>query len=77
MVQTTPGRRAHGDRDRFDEPHHGGREHRHWQDFLVADRFADDSLPAWCDCGPWTLSREQIASWLNKQERRVVLESSA
>ncbi len=77
VVQTTPGRRAHGDRDRADTPHHGGRQPRHWQDFLVADQFADDALPAWCECGPWTLSRSQIGTWLADQERRVVLESSA
>jgi hypothetical protein len=76
VVRAATGRRSHGHRDRIDTPH-GGRPARDpWTDFLDAGPLGD-AVPAWCDCGAWTLSRADLAAWLAAGERRVVLESKA
>jgi hypothetical protein len=38
---------------------------------------ADDTMPAWCECGPWALSRTEMTAWIEAGEHRVVLESKA
>jgi hypothetical protein len=44
-------------------------------DLLEAPRdAADDTLPAWCDCGHRTLSRADILTWVADRERRVIVE---
>lgn len=77
VIQAPQGRRSHGDRDFVDTPHRGGREPELRTDFLEAAPFGDDDLHAWCDCGPWTLSRQEISGWIAAEQRRVVLESKA
>jgi hypothetical protein len=77
VVQAATGRHAHGRRDRVDTPHGGSQSSGPWTDLLEPAAFADDTLPAWCDCGPWTLSRADLAAWIDRGERRVVLESHA
>jgi hypothetical protein len=54
------GPHAHGSKDRVDTAHHGGSRGTEYVDLLVGDLLVDDALPAWCDCGPWTLSRAQL-----------------
>ena len=76
MVQAALRRRAHGHRDRVDTPHRGTQSSTTWTDFLVPKPFADDTFPAWCDCGPWTLSRAAVQQWMQAGERRVVLDSA-
>lgn len=76
VVQTRLGRRSHGDRDFVDTRHRGGRDEQHWTDFVEPLPFADDTIHAWCDCGPWTLSRSEIMAWIAAEERRVVLEAN-
>jgi hypothetical protein len=76
VVQTHRGRHAHGQRDRVDTPHHGHPTSA-WTDFVDAGPLADDKLPAWCECGPWTLSRAELAAWVAAGEGRVVLESGS
>ena len=41
-------------------PHHGSHPSNEYADLLRAQAHADDALPAWCDCGPHTLSRAQL-----------------
>lgn len=77
VVQAATGRHSHGKRDRVDTPHRGTSSSGVWTDLLEAAAFADDTFPAWCDCGPWTLSRSDLAAWITGGERRVVLESNA
>lgn len=74
VVEASVGRRSHGSRDRVDTPH-GSTTPQPWTDFLVAAPFGDDGVPAWCDCGPWVLSREAMVQWIGDGERRVNLES--
>lgn len=66
---------AHGSRDRVDEPH-GGHQVDTWIDLIApADGLvADDSVPAWCDCGPRTLSRSAMLAWIAAGERRAVVD---
>ncbi|MCB8997875.1 MAG: hypothetical protein H6528_11315 [Actinobacteria bacterium] len=54
------GPHAHGSKDRVDTAHHGGTRGADFVDLLAAGPMSDDGLPAWCDCGPWTLSRERL-----------------
>jgi hypothetical protein len=54
------GPHAHGSKDRIDTAHHGGSRGSEYVDLLVGDPLDDDALPAWCDCGPWTLSRANL-----------------
>lgn len=65
---------AHGDRDLPDAPH-GDRRPQQWFDLLVdADPLPDDPLPAWCDCGPRTLSRHAVLAWLRAGEHHVIID---
>ena len=76
VVEASVGRRSHGSRDRIDTPHSAGSPQR-WTDFVAAAPFGDDDVPAWCDCGPWVLSRRAMTQWISDGERRVNLESKA
>lgn len=66
---------SHGSRDRVDEPH-GSHAVETWVDMLEAadDPLIDDSVPAWCDCGPRTLSRAAMLEWIAAGEHRVVVD---
>lgn len=66
---------AHGSRDRVDEPH-GSHQVDTWIDLIAPtdDLVVDDSVPAWCDCGPRTLSRDAMLAWIAAGERRVVVD---
>lgn len=72
-VATVHGR-SHGHRDREDTPHkpHGEAS---YIDLLTppGGPWADDALPAWCDCGQRSLSRAALAEWTAAGERRVVV----
>lgn len=74
LVVVSPVRaRSHGSRDRVDQPH-GDHPVDQWVDYLVIDEPAvDDAIPAWCDCGPRTLSRVDLLQWLSAGERRVIV----
>ncbi|MFZ0322564.1 MAG: hypothetical protein WAN48_00350 [Actinomycetes bacterium] len=74
LVYAAPVRgRSHGERDLPDKPHGDQHPHR-WFDLLVGAPAGDDSLPAWCDCGPRTLSRAAVLTWVDDGEHRVVVD---
>lgn len=54
------GPHAHGSRDFVDTPHHASARGTEYVDLLDGEPLADDALPAWCDCGPRTLSRAEL-----------------
>lgn len=54
------GPHAHGSKDFVDTPHHGGSRGTEYADLLQPASSSDDRLPAWCDCGTWTLSRVDV-----------------
>ena len=73
VYQSTIRPRSHGSKDRVDEMH-GAAVPEQFVDFLDAGVGADDALPAWCDCGPRTLSRVAVESWVAAHEHRVVVD---
>lgn len=74
VYETALRARSHGSSDLPDSPH-SGHETKRWFDLLNADPVAsDDNLPAWCDCGQRTLSREQVLKWIAAREHRVVID---
>lgn len=77
VLQVALSRHSHGRRDRIDTAHKGTQSARRWTDFMATGTLADDEVPAWCDCGPWTLSRSEMDTWISDGERRVVLHSKA
>ncbi|WP_191279654.1 hypothetical protein [Nocardioides flavus (ex Wang et al. 2016)] len=64
---------SHGSKDRIDTGHHGSPSGAELVDLLDAPE-AEDALPAWCDCGPRTLSRTALLAHLRDGTRTVHLE---
>ncbi len=67
------GPHSHGSRDFVDRGQHGARGGRDYVDLLRAPTSAGDDLPAWCDCGGWTLSRAEVARLVASGQRTVHL----
>jgi len=57
------GPHAHGSKDFVDTNHHGGKREE-FVDFVSAPAAADDTLHAWCDCGPRELTRRELVDAL-------------
>jgi hypothetical protein len=60
VLRALTGPHAHGSKDFVDTAHHGGSRGTEYVDLLEPASPADDQLPAWCDCGTWTLSRAEV-----------------
>jgi hypothetical protein len=54
------GPHSHGSKDLPDTGKHGARPGQEYVDLLRAEATAGDELPAWCDCGPQSLSRTEL-----------------
>jgi hypothetical protein len=61
VYRTVTGPHAHGRKDRTDEPHHGA-DHGTVFTEILEDPQAGETLPGWCDCGPWSLSRADLVA---------------
>lgn len=59
VVSASTGAHAHGSKDFVDTPHHGA-AHPEYADLLESAPLGSDEIPAWCDCGPHTLSRSAL-----------------
>jgi hypothetical protein len=59
VFRSMTGPHAHGRMDRPDVAHHGHEHGTEYVEMLDSDQ-ADDMLPAWCDCGTWSLSRADL-----------------
>lgn len=57
---TRTGPHSHGSRDFIDTGRHGSHGGAEYVELLEAGGTADDGLPAWCECGPRTVSRRQV-----------------
>jgi hypothetical protein len=67
--------KSHGRRDYVDTGHHASRDGLDWFDLLdVDDPGTDDDLPAGCECGPSTLSRQQLIGQIAAGHKRVIVE---
>lgn len=66
---------SHGRKDREDVGHHASRLGSDWYDLLEpdADPVLEDNLPAGCECGPYTLSRELLVSQIADGEKKVII----
>ena len=69
LLQST----AHGRRDRVDDGHNGSKRGKDWFDLLqpTDDPVLTDELPAACECGPFTLSREELSQRIREGVKRV------
>lgn len=67
--------KSHGRRDRADVGHHASRNGSDWFELLDADAdlSASDELVAGCECGPYTLSREQLIQQIADGQTRVIV----
>ncbi len=72
VVLTHPGPHAHGSKDFVDTGRHGSRRPDRL-DLLDAGRGADDTIPAWCDCGPVGISRDALRTRPQSPGRTVRL----
>lgn len=70
---TRIGPHGHGSRDFVDTGHHGAPGGDEYADLLAPSPEADDALPAWCDCGPRTLLRAEVAGYVASRQRTVHL----
>ncbi len=60
VFESRVGPHAHGDRDFVDAAHHASRHGSRYVDVLDAGRYADDLVPAACECGMHELSRAEM-----------------
>lgn len=65
------GPHAHGSRDFVDTAHHAAHRGTEHVDLLEAGPMMDDELPAWCDCGPHTLSRRALLDAITARRRTL------
>lgn len=66
---------SHGKRDRVDTGHGGHAAGRTWFDILnPAEDHVDDAMPAGCECGPYTLSRDLLIRHIADGERHIVVD---
>lgn len=74
VYQARSGPHSHGSKDFIDTGQHGSRGGKEYVDLLEAGPEADDGLPAWCGCGPRTLSRSELRGHINGGRRTVLLD---
>jgi hypothetical protein len=68
VYRTVTGPHAHGRKDRPDVAHHSDQRGTVYAD-LLDDPLADEMLPGWCDCGPWSLSRQDLLADVRAGQR--------
>lgn len=73
VFRSVTGSHAHGGRDFVDTAHGSHRNGTRYVDLLAADDFADDAIPASCECGPHMLSRARLEKAIADFERTVQL----
>ncbi len=74
VFESLIGPHAHGgDRDFVDTAHHGDRKGTRFVDVLDAGRFADDLVPATCECGTHELSRAELQHAVDVNQRTIFL----
>lgn len=71
VFESRTGSHSHGSRDFIDTGRRGSRGGAQYVDMLEGGPWADDGLPAWCDCGPRTLSRSELLVHLRRGLRVV------
>jgi hypothetical protein len=75
VFESLVGPHAHGDRDFVDTAHHANRHGTRYVDLLEAGRFADDLVPAYCECGAHELSRTEMQRAMKAHQHTILLSS--
>ena len=73
VFESLVGPHAHGDRDFVDTAHHGNLHGTPYVDLLDAGRFADDLVPAHCECGRHELSRSEMQRAIKAHQHTIML----
>ena len=73
VYRSMTGPHAHGRRDRADVAHHGSKHGVEYVEVLDSDQ-ADAMLPGWCDCGTWSLSRDDLLADVRAEKRTTHVE---
>ena len=73
VYQADTGPHAHGRRDFVDSPHGATTKGTEFVDLLTAGLHVADEVPAWCDCGHWTLSRNELSEQARPGGRTIHL----
>lgn len=73
VFESLVGPHAHGDRDFVDTAHHGSRKGTRYVDVLDGGGFADDLIPATCECGTHELSRKELQNAIKENRRTILL----
>lgn len=73
VYRSVVGPHAHGDRDFVDTGHGAHDRGTRYVDLLAAAPIVDDGLPASCECGPHTLSRERLRQAITHDEHTLQL----
>jgi hypothetical protein len=71
VYATTIGPHAHGSRDFVGTEQRQGCRGKEYTDLLRGDALVDDGLPAWCGCGPRTLSRAELTAAVSDHRRHL------
>lgn len=72
VYRSVSGPHSHGSKDFGDTTHHGAARSE-FVDLLEPSPMAVDDLPAWCGCGPRTLSRTALLEHIRAGHRTVHL----
>jgi hypothetical protein len=73
VYRSVTGPHAHGSKDFVDTAHHGADRGHTYVDLLAPGPMSEDGLPAWCDCGSWTLSRRELLGQVEAGDHTVHL----
>lgn len=73
VVQSRTGPHGHGSKDFVDTGMHGADSGREHVDLLAAGEGTDERLPAWCDCGPRDLARDELLELVRAGEHHLRL----
>lgn len=71
VYTTTTGPHAHGSRDFVGTEQRQGCRGKEYADLLRGEALVDDALPAWCGCGPRSLSRAELAAAVSGHRRHL------
>lgn len=74
VYESRTGPHGHGSKDFIDTGRRGSRGGDEYVDLLLAGPTVADELPAWCACGPRTLSRAEVLGHLRAGVRSVRLD---
>ncbi|MTE16867.1 alpha/beta hydrolase family protein [Nocardia aurantiaca] len=73
VYESSVGPHAHGHRDFVDEAHHAAHHGTRYVDMLDSDILAEDLVPAYCECGSYELSRNEMRRAIDEGRHTIQL----